>query len=53
MTIYVSALVSLVGVLVYAFSSNAKVAEVGHVAYWVGLLVFLSQLAPHVVGTIR
>ena len=41
MIIFLSLLVALVGVLVYALSANAKVAEIGRLAYAVGLLAFL------------
>jgi len=53
MTIYVSLLVALVGLLLYALSSSGKVAECGRIAYFAGLLAFLLQTAPHVVGTLR
>ena len=41
-------LVCSVGVLVYALSSNGKVAEMGRMAYGCGLLVTLFELAGHV-----
>ena len=37
--------VALVGVLVYALSSNAKVMEIGRLAYFVGLLWLVFKLA--------
>jgi len=52
MTIYVSLLVALAGILVYALA-NGKVSEAGRIAYFAGLLAFLLQTAPHVVGTLR
>jgi hypothetical protein len=44
MSIYVCLLVSLVGLLVYGFSTNGKAAEVGRLAYMVGLFVFLFKI---------
>lgn len=41
MVIYLSLLVALVGCLVYALSNNAKVAELGRLAFACGLLAFL------------
>ncbi len=38
-------LVAIVGVLVYALSANAKVAEIGRLAYFGGILVTLWQCA--------
>ena len=45
MTIYLSLLVALVGCLVYALSSNGKVAELGRIAFGCGLLAFLLVIA--------
>jgi len=53
MTIYLSLAVSLVGVFVYALSSNGKAQELGRLAYGAGLLAFLLQAAPHFVSTLR
>jgi len=41
MVIYLSLLVALLGVLAYALSANAKVQEIGRIAYFSGLLAFL------------
>jgi len=41
MLIYLSLLVALVGVLMYALCSNAKLAEIGRIAFFCGLLAFL------------
>lgn len=43
MTIVLSLLVCVIGVLVYALSANTKVQELGQIAYAFGLLVFLLQ----------
>ena len=48
MQIYLSLLVAVIGVLVYALSNNGKVAEMGRIAYFAGLLAFLLQAATHV-----
>jgi Na+/phosphate symporter len=53
MTIYLSLLVALVGVLVYALASNGKVVEIGRMAFFAGLLAFLLQIAPQTVGALR
>jgi hypothetical protein len=52
MVIAVSLLVSLIGVLLYAFSSNPKIAEVGLVAYAAGLLAFLLGLPAAHIGVL-
>lgn len=41
MIIYLSLLVCLVGVLMYALSANPKLVEIGRMMFWVGLLAFL------------
>jgi hypothetical protein len=41
MIIYISLLVALIGCLAYALSANPKVAELGRIAFFSGLLVFL------------
>jgi Na+/phosphate symporter len=41
MTIYLSLLVSLVGLVVYAISTNPKAVEIGRIMFAFGLLVFL------------
>jgi hypothetical protein len=50
MIIYLSLLVALIGVLMYALYTNVKLAEIGRIAYFSGLLAFLLQVAPHLVG---
>jgi Na+/phosphate symporter len=50
MTIYLSLLVALAGVLTYALASNPKLNEIGRVSFFAGLLAFLLQIAPKVVG---
>lgn len=41
MLIFLSLLICIVGCLVYALSTNAKVAELGRLAFACGLLAFL------------
>ena len=43
MTLWLPVLVLLIGLLVYAFSSNVKVAELGRLAFACGLLAALLQ----------
>ncbi len=41
MSIYLSLLVAVVGVLLYALAVNPKIQEMGRIAYFAGLLAFL------------
>jgi hypothetical protein len=41
MEIYISLLVCLVGLLMYALAANAKVVEIGRTMMWTGMLAFL------------
>jgi len=41
MVIYLSLLVCLVGVLMYALSANPKLVEIGRISFFAGLLAFL------------
>lgn len=47
MQIYFSALVALIGVLMYALCTNGKLAEIGRIMFWTGLLAFLLDGVPH------
>jgi len=49
LSILLPLLVAIIGMLVYALSANAKVQELGRLAYGCGLLVTLFELATHVV----
>lgn len=42
-------LAAILGVLIYALASNAKVAELGRIMFACGLLVLLAEMAHHVV----
>ena len=50
MEIYLSLLVAVVGALMYALSANPKLAEMGRLAFAVGLLAFLITIPGHMVG---
>lgn len=47
--IAVPLLVAIVGLLMYVLASNAKIAEIGRIAFFCGLLVLTFQLAGSVV----
>lgn len=40
-SIVLSALVCIVGALIYAFATNPKLAEIGRLSFFAGLLAFL------------
>ncbi len=52
MVIWLSLLVCVIGVLMYALSANPKLSEIGRLAYFAGLLAFLLQ-ADKLVGLLR
>lgn len=52
MIVYLSLLVALVGVLLYALSNNGKLQEIGRLSFFAGLLTFLLQISPRVVGVL-
>jgi Na+/phosphate symporter len=41
MSILLSVLVAVIGILIYALAANPKVQEMGRIAFFCGLLVFL------------
>ena len=41
MVIYVSLLVAVIGLLIYALTTNAKLIEIGRLMFFAGLLAFL------------
>jgi hypothetical protein len=53
MVIYLSLLVALVGVLMYALSTNGKLVEIGRICFWTGLLAFLLRMTGPSVGILR
>ncbi len=50
MEIFLPLLVCVIGVLVYALSANPKLQEMGRLAYFAGLWVFLIQVGSHMVS---
>lgn len=53
MVIYLSLLVALVGVLMYALCVNAKLQEIGRICFWTGLLAFLLRMTGPSIGILR
>ncbi len=45
MVIALPLLVAIVGVLMYALCVNAKLAEIGKILFWTGVLAFLLRFA--------
>lgn len=41
MTIWFVLLISLIGAVIYVASSKPKLAEIGRIMFWTGLLAFL------------
>jgi len=52
MQIYFSLLVALVGVLMYALCVNGKLAEIGRLMFFCGLLAFLLNGVERIIGVI-
>jgi Na+/phosphate symporter len=53
MIIYLSLLIALAGVLMYALSNNAKLIEIGRIAFFCGLLAFLLTVPTHPFQVLR
>jgi Na+/phosphate symporter len=53
MIIYLSLVVALIGVLMYAFCVNPKLAEIGRISYFAGLLAFLLEIPSHLISVIK
>jgi hypothetical protein len=53
MVIYLSLLVALAGVLLYALSANPKMVEIGKIMFWTGLLAFLLRMTGPSIGILR
>jgi len=53
MIIGLTLLVALVGVLMYALCTNPKLAEIGRIMFFCGLLAFLLGAAPEVIKLVR
>lgn len=50
MAVLLSLLVAVVGVLMYALATNPKVAEMGRIAFFAGLMAFLLMGGTQVVA---
>ena len=50
MTVFLSLLVCIIGLLVYILAANPKAAELGRIAYFAGLLAFLLQVSPQLIN---
>jgi hypothetical protein len=53
MIIFVSLLVTIIGLLMYALAANPKLQEIGRISYAFGLLVFLLRIGPDLVSIFR
>ena len=53
MTVLLPLLVALVGLVLYALSTNPKAAEVGRLAYGAGLLVTLFDLGGRILSLLH
>jgi hypothetical protein len=52
MEIYLSLGVAVAGAFIYGFAQNPKLAELGRLAFWCGLLAFLLNFGQHSVNTL-
>jgi Na+/phosphate symporter len=50
--VYLSLLVAIIGVLMYALAANPKLQEIGRLAFFAGLFVFLLDSA-RALGIVR
>jgi len=53
MSIWISLFIALLGCLVYALSSNPKLAELGRLAWLAGLIGFCAQAGAHSLSIFR
>lgn len=53
MTIYLSLLVALIGLVTYAITNHPKLGAIAFAMFQCGLLAFLLQTAPHTISAIR
>ena len=53
MIIYLSLLVALIGVLMYALAANPKLVEIGRICFAFGLLSFLLRVTDTAVDILR
>jgi hypothetical protein len=53
MVIFLSLLVAIIGLLIYALATNGKVVEIGKIMFWTGLLAFLLTVTSASVHLLR
>jgi hypothetical protein len=53
MIIYLSLLVALIGGIVYLVAGRAQLAELGRLSFFAGLLAFLLEAVPRMVGVVK
>jgi hypothetical protein len=54
LTIYLSLLVALIGLLMYALCANPKLVEIGRLSFFAGILAFLIVISgAHVLPVLR
>ena len=53
MVIFLSLLVALIGVLMYALAVNPKLQEIGRISFAFGLLAFLLRVGPELISLFR
>jgi Na+/phosphate symporter len=53
MIVYTSVLIALIGLLMYAFCVNPKLAEIGRITYFAGLLAFLLTGVTHLATVVK
>lgn len=53
MVIYLSLLIAVIGLLMYALCTDGKLSEIGRLSFFAGLLAFLMQAVPHLVGVLK
>jgi Na+/phosphate symporter len=53
MIIYLSLLIALIGLLMYAFAASPKLSEIGRICFGCGLLAFLLRVTEGAVSVLR
>jgi hypothetical protein len=53
MVIWLPLLIALIGVLMYALCTNAKLIEIGRILFWTGTLAFLLTFPGHAVSLLH
>jgi len=53
MIVFLTLIVALVGLLMYALSANPKLVEIGRIMFFCGLLAFLLKVAETSVSFLR